>query len=165
MPTAWLDFFLYWMETSLTTVYSMIGIWLFHRCSVKVTFIGNSLYLRLNKWLSKQSRSRWFEMPPRSLWGHCYAKCIGKVHVCRFRKHVILQMFVTTQRKLKRIAGIEKLGSIPWRFFSRNSMPWKIRFIIVQILVVRSRYFYTCHYSTTVVRSVKFYNNHVIEIG
>ena len=155
-------FFLYWMETSLTTVYSMIGIWLFHGCSVKVTFIGNSFYLRLNKRLSKQSRSRWFEMPPRSL---CYAKCIGRVYVCHFRKHVILQMFVTTQRKLKRIAGIEKLGCIPWRFFSRYSMPWKIRFIIVQILVVRSRYFSTCHYSTTVVHSVKFYNNHVIKIG
>ena len=27
--------------------------------------------LRLNKWLSKQSRRRWFEMPSRSLWPHC----------------------------------------------------------------------------------------------
>ena len=27
--------------------------------------------LRLNKWLSKQSKHRWFEMPPRSLWHHC----------------------------------------------------------------------------------------------
>ena len=27
--------------------------------------------LCLNKWLSKQSRRRWFEMPPRSLWHHC----------------------------------------------------------------------------------------------
>ena len=27
--------------------------------------------LRLNKWLSKQSRSRWFETRSRSLWRHC----------------------------------------------------------------------------------------------
>ena len=27
--------------------------------------------LRLNKWLSKQSRRRWFEMPSCSLWRHC----------------------------------------------------------------------------------------------
>ena len=27
--------------------------------------------LRLNKRLSKQSRHRWFETPPRSLWRHC----------------------------------------------------------------------------------------------
>ena len=27
--------------------------------------------LCLNKWLSKQSRRRWFEMPLRSLWRHC----------------------------------------------------------------------------------------------
>ena len=27
--------------------------------------------LRLNKWLSKESRRRWFEMPLRSLWPHC----------------------------------------------------------------------------------------------
>ena len=27
--------------------------------------------LRLNKWLSKQSRRRWFETPSRSLWRHC----------------------------------------------------------------------------------------------
>ena len=27
--------------------------------------------LRLNKWLSKQSRSRWFETPSGSLWRHC----------------------------------------------------------------------------------------------
>ena len=29
--------------------------------------------LRLNKWLSKQSRRRWFETAPRSLWRHCNA--------------------------------------------------------------------------------------------
>ena len=29
--------------------------------------------LRLNKWLSKLSRRRWFETPSRSLWRHCYA--------------------------------------------------------------------------------------------
>ena len=28
-------------------------------------------YLRLNKRLTKQSRSRWFVTPPRSLWRHC----------------------------------------------------------------------------------------------
>ena len=27
--------------------------------------------LRLNKWLNKSSRRRWFEMPSRSLWRHC----------------------------------------------------------------------------------------------
>ena len=27
--------------------------------------------LRLNKWLSKQLRRRWFETPSRSLWRHC----------------------------------------------------------------------------------------------
>ena len=27
-------------------------------------------YLRLNKWLSKQSRCRWFETPSRSFWRH-----------------------------------------------------------------------------------------------
>ena len=27
--------------------------------------------LRLYKWLSKQSRRRWFETPSRSLWRHC----------------------------------------------------------------------------------------------
>ena len=27
--------------------------------------------LQLSKWLSKQSRRRWFETPSRSLWGHC----------------------------------------------------------------------------------------------
>ena len=27
--------------------------------------------LRLNKWLIKQSRRRWFETPSRSLWRHC----------------------------------------------------------------------------------------------
>ena len=27
--------------------------------------------LRLTKWLSKQSRRRWFERPSRSLWRHC----------------------------------------------------------------------------------------------
>ena len=27
--------------------------------------------LRLNKWLSKQCRRRWFETPSRSLWRHC----------------------------------------------------------------------------------------------
>ena len=30
--------------------------------------------LRLNKWLSKQSRRRWFETPSRSLWRHCDGK-------------------------------------------------------------------------------------------
>ena len=29
--------------------------------------------LRQNKWLSKQSRRRWFETPSRSLWPHCNA--------------------------------------------------------------------------------------------
>ena len=28
-------------------------------------------YLRLNKWLSKQSRHQWFKTPSRSLWRHC----------------------------------------------------------------------------------------------
>ena len=28
-------------------------------------------YLRLNKWLSKQLRRRWFEVPSCSLWYHC----------------------------------------------------------------------------------------------
>ena len=27
--------------------------------------------IRPNKWLSKQSRRRWFEMPSHSLWRHC----------------------------------------------------------------------------------------------
>ena len=30
--------------------------------------------LRLNKWLSKQSRRQWFETPSRSLWRHCSAQ-------------------------------------------------------------------------------------------
>ena len=32
-----------------------------------------SFDLRLNKWLSKQSRRQWFETPPRSFWRHCNA--------------------------------------------------------------------------------------------
>ena len=33
--------------------------------------------LRLNKWLSKQSRRRWFETPSRSLWRHCNVKLLA----------------------------------------------------------------------------------------
>ena len=33
--------------------------------------VADFLNLHLNKWLSKQSRRRWFEMPSRSLWRHC----------------------------------------------------------------------------------------------
>ena len=36
--------------------------------------------LGLNKWLSKQSRCRWFETPSRSLWCQCYAKEFGWMH-------------------------------------------------------------------------------------
>ena len=32
---------------------------------------GVSFDLRLNKWLSRQSKRRWFETPRRSLWRHC----------------------------------------------------------------------------------------------
>ena len=32
------------------------------------------LYLRLNKWLSKQPRGSWFETPSWSLWRHCNVK-------------------------------------------------------------------------------------------
>ena len=35
--------------------------------------------LRRNKWLSKQSRRRWFETPSRSLWDHC--------NVCTMRSY------------------------------------------------------------------------------
>ena len=35
--------------------------------------------LRLNKWLSKQSRHRWLETPARSLWRHCNGQLISRV--------------------------------------------------------------------------------------
>ena len=53
-------------------------------CKGKPTFTGGFLLqrpitwsldvlfdLHLNKWLSKQSRCQWFEMPSHSLWCHC----------------------------------------------------------------------------------------------
>ena len=46
----------------------------------------NFFDLRLNKWLRKQSRRRWFETQLRSLWRHCNAEgpddYIGQ-HCCR----------------------------------------------------------------------------------
>ena len=36
--------------------------------------------LRLIKWLGKQSRSRWCETPSRSLWRHCNACSLFRIH-------------------------------------------------------------------------------------
>ena len=36
-----------------------------------VTRSFDIFYLRLNRWLSKQSMRRWFKAPSRSLWRHC----------------------------------------------------------------------------------------------
>ena len=35
------------------------------------------LYMRLNKWLSKQSWGWWFEMPSCPLWRHCHVSLIS----------------------------------------------------------------------------------------
>ena len=56
---------------------------------------GGALMFSLNKRLSKQSRSRWFEMPLRSLWRHCNGSIFfaGSVFGC-FLRRVIKSAYV-----------------------------------------------------------------------
>ena len=53
------------------------------------------LDLHLNKWLTKQSRCRWFETPSRSLWCHCnvssdFATLSDVTHITREKINDIL---------------------------------------------------------------------------
>ena len=52
--------------------------------------------LRLNKWLSKQTRSRWFEMPSHSLWCHCNENPLEKTEAFTFSiiSYVIFSILV-----------------------------------------------------------------------
>ena len=43
--------------------------------------------LNLNKRMSKQSRSRWFETPSRSLWRHCNALSSHGIIICGYLTH------------------------------------------------------------------------------
>ena len=58
--------------------------------------------LRLNKRISKQSRSWWFETPPHSLWRHCNEKsrCCnldqGWVHLCNFNSTWLCYVMMTS---------------------------------------------------------------------
>ena len=50
----------------------MRGIWCIPLTQRPVTWsFDGFLYLRLNNWLSNQSKHRWFEKPSRLLWRHC----------------------------------------------------------------------------------------------
>ena len=48
--------------------------------------------LRLHKWLSKQSRPRWFETPLRSLWGHVTPLKWSLQILLKSNKHVHAQI-------------------------------------------------------------------------
>ena len=44
--------------------------------------------LRLNKWLSKQSRHMWFETPSRPLWRHCNIRTVWYIY--SHQLHIVL---------------------------------------------------------------------------
>ena len=62
------------------------------------------VYLRLNKRLSKQSRSRWFETPSRSLWRHCNGVRHRMMHRCDKHRNGYVQF--TPSNTLKNNAFI-----------------------------------------------------------
>ena len=49
--------------------------------------------LRMNKWLSKQWKCWWFEMPSRLLWRHCNGRSTS-LH-CSIQWHVTLDLVIT----------------------------------------------------------------------
>ena len=81
-----------------------------HRSSVNSSHKGRwrgalFFYLRLNKRLSKQSRSRWFETPSRSLWRHCNVVRHRMMHSCNKQRNGYAQF--TPSNTLKNNAFIK----------------------------------------------------------
>ena len=76
--------------------------------------------LRLNKWLSKQSRRRWFETPSRSLWYHCnehwfylFSTCLRSVQI---RINIIRMSGFLIRSTYLRLANVITLNWKPIRF-------------------------------------------------
>ena len=81
-----------------------------------------SFDLRLNKQLSKPSRRRWFETPPRSLWRHCnesgwHLQTTFSKAFCCLMNHVTFwfkfhwKLFVWVQLAMKLVFAINHLAS------------------------------------------------------
>ena len=51
-----------------------------------------SFYLRLNKWLSKESRRQWFEAPSCSLWRHCNEYFKPELSSCQVKTSYITKL-------------------------------------------------------------------------
>ena len=63
------------------------------------------LWPRLTKWLSKQSRRRWFEIQSHSLWRHCYVR--RNISTC--------------------ICMVCHSSTLTWHRYTWNRSPWKTR--------------------------------------
>ena len=116
----WKHFPCYWPFVRENTSH-----WWFPFTMASDTELWFFLYQCLNKWLSKQSRRLWFEMPSHSLWSHCnwalvyhiisiikffnkhgfLTHCFGSgqetmVHIIRVVFYIIIQLAKTKWPKL-----------------------------------------------------------------
>ena len=71
--------------------------------------------LRLNKWLSKQSRHRWFEMPSGSLWCHC-----NRLLTYEFHEISVKICFKNYQQLTLKQLGMFSLNVIQFYIFPFN---------------------------------------------
>ena len=82
--------------------------------------------LRLNKWLSKQSRRRWFGMPSRSLWCHCNVVpnsdpvIRAAVRSFSIQRVTLIQFWV---RETGQIGGFHALWK-EWPQIWHTALPW-----------------------------------------